>query len=175
MRLSILTFLAVSCLLLTPTAARAQFATRSVGIGGQATTSINNAAQWAITLEGSVYIESGFDVYLRIPVMLTETPVGASTQSGAGQVLGSGGNLGVRYLFLEEQIRPYVGLHLSALVLFTQPLVNGFAGLGATVGTDFFVTDFLAIGVRGTYDIFIDLNKPPRHNFGAGLNVTTFF
>ena len=174
MRLSILTFVAVSGLLLAPDA-QAQYANRSLGIGAQATTSINNAAQWALTIEGSVYLDSGFELFLRIPVMITHSPVGAATPSGSGQVFGTGGSLGARYLFLQEQIRPWIGLQLSTLVLFTQPLVTYYFGPGATLGTDFFVTDFLSIGVRGTYDMFIDLNRPLRHNLGAGLNVTTVF
>lgn len=174
MRLSILTFAAVSSLLLAPEA-RAQYASRSLGIGAQATTSINNSPQWAVTLEGSVYIDSGFDVYLLVPLMITESPTGAATASGRGQVFGSGGSLGVRYLFLEERIRPYVGLQISGLVLFTQPLVNYFFGPGATAGADFFVSDFLSVGIRGSYDMFVELNHPLRHNLGAGLNVTTNF
>lgn len=173
MRLSILTFAAVSGLLASD--AHAQYANRSLGVGAQATTSINNGAQWAVTLEGSVYIDSGFDVFLRIPLMITDTPTGAATASGSGQVFGTGGSLGVRYLILEEQIRPYVGIQVSTLVLFTQPLVNYYFGPGATAGCDFFLTDFLSIGLRGSYDMFIDLNRPLRHNFGAGLNVAALF
>ena len=174
MRLSILTFIAVSGLMLASDA-NAQYANHSFGVGAQATTSINNAPLWAVTLEGSMYIESGFDVFLRVPLLITNTPTGAATLSGSGQVFGTGGSLGVRYLFLEEHIRPYVGIQLSGLVLFTQPLVDYYFGPGATVGTDFFVTDFLSIGVRGSYDMFIELNKPLRHNLGAGLAVTTVF
>ena len=174
MRLSILTFTAVSGLALAPDA-HAQYGNRSLGIGAEATTSINNDPQWALTLEGSLYIESGFDVYLRIPVMITNVATGADTRSGRGQVFGTGGTLGVRYFFLEEHIRPYVGLQLSGLVLLTVPLVDYYVGPGATAGIDFHVTDFLSIGVRANYDMFIALNRPLRHNLGAGLNVSTNF
>jgi len=141
----------------------------------QATTSIRNAPQWAITLEASRYIESGFEVYLRIPFMITRTPTGADTSSGSGDVFGIGGNLGVRYLFLEETIRPWVGVHLATTVLFTQPNATPSAGIGTTVGIDFFLNDFLSIGARGSYDLFYELNKDARHNFSAGLSLATIF
>ena len=174
MRLSILTFAAVSGLLLAPNA-HAQYGNRSLGIGAEATTSINNAAQWALTLEGSLYIESGFDIFLRVPVMITNVSIGADTISGRGQVFGTGGSLGVRYFFLEERVRPYVGVQVSGLVLFTVPLVDYYLGPGATAGADFFLTNFLSIGVRGSYDMFVALNRPLRHNLGAALSVTTNF
>jgi outer membrane protein len=170
MRLSILTSVAVAGLVLAPDA-HAQYANRSFGVG----LSVNNAIEPALTLEGSVYIESGFDIYLRIPLTILSTPSGAATVSGSGQVYGTGASLGVRYLFLEERIRPYVGLQISTQVLFTQPLVDYYFGPGATVGCDFFVTDFLSLGVRGSYDMFVDLNRPLRHNFSGGISVTTIF
>jgi outer membrane protein len=174
MRLSILTFVAVSQLCFAPDAT-AQYANRSLGVGAQATTSIDHAPQWAVTLEGSAYIESGFDLFLRVPLLITNTPVGAATPSGGGQVFGTGGSLGIRFLFLEERIRPFVGIQLSGLVLFTQPVVDYSVGPGASVGTDFFVSQAVSIGLRASYDLLIELNKPLRHNFGAGLNVAAIF
>ncbi len=172
MRLSILT---ITTALLLSNAAHAQYANRSLGIGAQATTSIKNNALFAVTLEASLYIESGFDVFLRVPLSITDTSTGAGTASGRGQIFATGGSLGIRYLFLEESIRPYVGIQFSGLVFLTQPKVDYYVGPGATVGLDFFVTDWLSIGARGTYDLFVMLNKSPRNNFGAGLNVATVF
>ena len=96
--------------LLVAGSAHAQFANRSLGGGlgfvkllGGSSLGGSTGVDFAIplTLEGSLYIDSGFDIYLRIPVMLTESPTGAATASGRGQVYGSGGSLGVRYLLLE--------------------------------------------------------------------------
>ena len=54
----------------------------------------------------------------------------------------------VRYLFLQERIRPYLGIQLSSLVLITRPEVQYFFGPGAMGGVDFYFTDFLSLGVR---------------------------
>src|SRR4051812_28347235 len=131
MRLSVFTFAVVVCLVVAPDA-QAQYANRSLGVGVQATASINNNALWGLTLDGSLYIENGFEVFLRVPILIADTATGAGTPSGRGQIFGTGGSLGVRYLFLEEHVRPYVGLQLSGLVLFTQPDPNVSFGPGAT-------------------------------------------
>ena len=54
-----------------------------------------------------------------------------------GEGRGTGGHAGVRYLFMEESVRPYAALHLSVLVLFTQPAALAFVGPGATFGVRF--------------------------------------
>ena len=161
--------------------AQAQFANRSLGgglgamkfIGGAGKSGVDFAAP--LTLEGTLYIESGFDVYARIPLMIVSVVTGADTVSGRGLIFGTGGHLGVRYLFLEETIRPYVGLELAGFVLITKPEVGVLVGPGVCAGLDFFVADTVSIGARANFDLFLQLNDNPHPAFGGVLNVAAYF
>lgn len=161
--------------------AHAQFANRSLGggvsfiklFGGGKGTGVDFAVP--LTLEGSLYIESGFDIYAHIPVMLVNVTTGADTPSGRGLVFGSGGHLGVRYLFSEETLRPYVGIELAGFVLLLKNAPVVFIGPGATVGLDYFVSDTITIGARGFFDLFIELNVDPRPAVGGGIAAAAYF
>ena len=157
--------------------AHAQFANTSVGVGLNSYRFFYGPEDWApaITLEASRYIESGFEVFLRVPFLLLHSQTGADTPTGAGWIIGGGGQLGARYLFLEEQLRPWVGLELAGLVLNKKPAVEGFGGLGASAGVDYFVAENLSIGARGFCDALFDLNVSPRLSVGLGLSFAAYF
>ena len=60
-----------------------------------------------------------------------------------------GPSAGVKYLLMEESVRPYVGLDLSYLHLFGSPVAPvDFVGLGPNIGVDWFLSDSVSIGVR---------------------------
>ena len=142
---------------------------------------------FAATLEGELYIDSGFQAYLRIPFMLAHQDccVADSTlRNGEGLVIGTGGQLGVRYMFLEEAIRPYVGLHLSGLYFAREgeTYADGSAvtgnfqfGPGVCAGIDFFVAESISLGARAFFDLYIVLNAPVRFAGGGNLVVSTYF
>ncbi len=135
-----------------------------------------------IALEGGMYLDSGFELYLRPQFFITHVGAGVPRSdgtTGGGIVVGGGGQFGVRYLFLEESIRPYVGLHLSVLILGTQPVL-GAPGVGANVGCDFFVTDSVSLGVRVPVDLYLGFNVRGQDivaNVGVGgtIYATTYF
>lgn len=165
--------------------ATASFANRSLGLGlsGFALLGDTRAGiDWGlpITLEGGIYLDNGFEAYLRIPFLLAYQKVGVLADGSGGVVIGTGGNLGLRYLFLQESIRPYVFLEFAGLYYFrpdTGAYANNFfLGPGAGVGVDFFVTDSVSLGARGYTDLFITLN-PTLLTFavGGGINFTTYF
>ncbi len=161
--------------------AQAQFANRALGggvgivkfVGGSGKAGVDFAAP--LTLEGSLYIENGFDLYARVPLMIVQVAVGADTVSGRGLIFGTGGHLGIRYLFLEETVRPYVGIEIAGFVLITKPEVGVLVGPGVTAGLDYFVADTVSIGIRGNFDLFIQLNDPIHPSFGGALSVATYF
>ncbi len=168
--------------------ADAQFANRSLGGGlgfvkilstgcGSSTSCVQLDFAAPLTLEGSLYVENGFDVFLHVPVMIVKVSAGAAgTVTGEGFVFGTGGNLGVRYLFAEESIRPYLGIQLAGIVVLTTPEVGVLVGPGIIAGLDFFVTDTVSIGGRGFFNLFIQgLNVPVRPSFGGGIGVATYF
>jgi outer membrane protein len=171
--------------LLTPTAAGAaggSFANREIGlsVSGFGLLGENNTnLSWGlpISLEAGFYIDSGFTVYLHVPLMVLQQ------KGGYPITLGTGGQLGLKYLFLEESIRPYVFLQLDGLYLFrTEPanLPNFYAGPGIGGGVDFFVAESVSLGLRANADLFIYL-APGGASFavtvslGGGVNVTTYF
>lgn len=164
------------CLLLCPFAAHAQYAPHSLGLGPHLTTVVGSrAVMWGVSIEYSKYLESGFEVFGRVPVLITDVPVGADTESGAGRVFSTGLSLGVRYLFVEDgSVRPWVGLQLGGVVLGTTP-VSWFLGTGLSVGVDWVLSESWSLGARGIYDVFVDLNRPWRHQLGGSLLVSVLF
>lgn len=163
----------IAGLLLSATA-HAQFANRSLGLGLNTYKMFNGNEGLTVplTLEGSLYIDNGFDAYVHVPLMVLNSKADAVNPFW---VFAAGLHVGVRYLILQEQFRPYVGLQLSGLVLVKQPDVEIVAGPGAIAGVDWFVADLWSIGLRASYDLLIELNVPLRHNLGFGLNVATHF
>jgi outer membrane protein len=163
--------------------AHAQFANRSFGggvsfvkfIGGDVASGLNFAG--ALTLEGSLYIDSGFELYAQVPLSVVDVATGADNpgNNGRGQVFGTGGHLGARYLFLEETIRPYVGLEFATFVLITVPDPKVIFGPGLSGGIQWFVADSISIGANANFNVFFELNKPVRPAFGGGLNFGAYF
>lgn len=176
--------LAFGLLAATQAQATASFANRNLGLGVSGFTVIGDPTamgiNWGvpITLEGGLYIENGFEVYLKVPLVFANQRFGVEgTATGEGIVLASGGQFGVRYLFLEESIRPYVAVHIAGLYFIrnTASLNNFFGGPGAAVGVDFFVNDSISLGLRGYADLYITLNRPVNLALGGGLYATTYF
>ncbi|MFT3707191.1 MAG: hypothetical protein QM817_05925 [Archangium sp.] len=165
--------------------ATASFANRNLGLGVSGfavfgdTTAM--AIDWGvpITLEGGLYLESGFELYLKIPLLFARQKFGVTADNGPGIVIASGGQFGARYLFLEESIRPWVGIHLSGIYFVRDAaavqLPNFFIGPGTAVGVDFFVSDSISLGVKGYFDMFVTLNKNPTFAAGGGAYATTYF
>lgn len=174
----LLPFAVVAVVVLASSPARAQFANRQLGLGVGFTKFSNSGLGGLdftvpLTLEGGLYVENGFDLYLRIPLMFVRSVSGVIN-------FGLGGQLGARYLFLEETIRPWVGAHLSFTYLFRGDVgndANAIFGPGINAGCDFFVTDTVSIGPRLFFDLYVALNTPSplRPAFGGVVAVNTYF
>lgn len=161
---------------LMASAAHAQYAPHTLGLGPHVATALGSqSVMWGLSLEFSQYLESGFEFVVRVPVLIADVAVGADTASGAGKVFATGGSMGVRYLFLEGLVRPWVGLQLSGVVLVTTPEVSWFLGAGTTLGLDWVLSESWSIGARGSYDVFVDLNRPWRHQLGGSLVASVLF
>lgn len=128
-----------------------------------------------LLLEYSRYLESGFDFYARVPVLLTHTPAGADTPSGSGWVVSTGLSLGVRYLFLEEQVRPWLGLHAASTLLGTTPSLSWYVGPGTSAGLDVVLSESFVVGARVTWDVFIVLNGPWRQQLQGALTLSVLW
>ena len=159
-----------------PGLAQAQYAPQTLGLGPHVTfVPGSQAVMWGVAIEFSRYLESGFEFFSRVPLLIAQTPVGADTIDGSGRVFATGASLGVRYLFVEGSLRPWVGLQVGGVVLITQPAPRWFLGTGATLGLDWVLTESWSVGARAIYDVFIDLNRPWRHQLGGSLIVSVLF
>lgn len=171
----------------TEALASASFANRNLGLGvsgfGIVGDSTSVGIDWGvpITLEGGFYIESGFEVFLRIPLMFAYQKFGVTASDGPGIVIASGGQFGLKYMFLEESIRPYATVHVAGLYFIRDEKLNNgrlnnfFAGPGIGTGIDFFVGESVSIGARAYVDMYVTLNKPVSFAIGAGAGATTYF
>ena len=172
------------------TAAHAQFANRSVGISpaffglfGPRACADCAEVNWMIplTLDASFYAENGFDIYAHAPVAITSI----KWRDSAGNfkpdyiTFGWGLQVGARYLFSEETIRPWVGLQLSALFILRDPAPVMFqAGPGVAAGIDFFVSDTFSIGPRAFFDFFVtfyDGSVYTRFLAGGAVSFSVYF
>ena len=166
----------IFAVLLASTLAQAQYAPHSLSAGPQVSGVVGTGqVMGGISLEGSQYLENSFEFFGRVPLLIAQTPVGADTPTGAGRVFSTGGSLGVRYLLVEGMVRPWVALQLSGVVLLTQPEAIWFLGAGTTLGIDWVLSESWSVGARGIYDVFVDLNRPWRHQLGLTLTVSVLF
>ena len=162
--------LLISAVLLSAAVSRAEFSNHSLGLGPQVTwVEPARSVMWGLSLEYSKYLESSFEVFGRVPILIAEPPGGEGLR-----VFGTGASLGVRYLFIEGTVQPWVGLQLTGVVLIGEP-VSWFLGPGATLGLDWVLTESWAVGARFAYDAFIRLNDPWRHQLGGTLTVSVLF
>ncbi|MFY0574350.1 outer membrane beta-barrel protein [Cystobacter fuscus] len=153
---SLLLSLALLAALFAAAPAHAQFANRSLGLSA-GYMNFNNTQSLSETFfigfDASLYIESGFEVVSLTKLTFPYDPI--SDQ----RVVGIAPSLGVRYLFLEESIRPYLGADLSYLHVFKPAGDSNYVGLGPNAGLDFFVADSISLGVRAQYNFYLALNE----------------
>jgi hypothetical protein len=188
MRKTVALLLALSVFSFAPSAlASASFANKNLGLGIGYTKFLGDLASvsgiltdWAVplTLNGGFYIESGFEAYLRIGAlfMFQKTGLGADG-TGSGVLVGLGGQFGARKLFLEENIRPYVGIHFAGFGAAKEGQPVAFLpGVGTTGGVDFFVGESISLGVQVTADVYLSLVPVvARVSIGGGGVFTTYF
>lgn len=158
--------------LLLGSEASAQFANRSIGVGvGYMSLNFDNVYDRSIPagLEGSLYIENGFDLTARAYAMFLNSPVDGR------QFIGVFGAAGVRYLFSEESVRPYVGADIGYFQTFgTETPVNR-VGLSPSGGLDYFVADTVSIGARGQFTLYVMLNQRVATSLGLHLSAAAWF
>jgi outer membrane protein len=165
------------CALLLAGPARAQFANKSLGLQ-VGFLSLNGATGEELDfgipvgLTGSIYIENGFDVVAHVGIMVVHDKV-----LNQNVLALDGPALGIRYLFLEESIRPFAGVDLSFLNIFgsgNNQQNTAFAGLGPNAGVEFFVSDSISIGLVARFNLYVSLNEV-WESFGANAQVSAYF
>lgn len=153
--------------------AKAQFANKSIGLGvGYMGLNFENVVDRGIPvgLEGSLYIENGFDLVAHAYAMLLNSPVYNQ------QYVGVYGAAGVRYLFSEETFRPYAGLDLGYFQTFgLGDSTIQRVGLGPNVGFEYFFQDTWSVGARGQFTAYWLLNHPVNTSLGLHASISTWF
>jgi len=153
---SFLPALALTAALLAVTPAHAQFANHSLGLSA-GYMNFNNTASLSSTVfigfDASLYIEGGFEVVSLTKLSFPKDPITGR------RVVGLAPSLGVRYLLLEETIRPYIGADLSYLHVFKESGESNFVGIGPNAGLEIFVTDSVSLGARAQFNAYLSLNE----------------
>lgn len=153
--------------------AHAQFSNRSLGLS-LGYMDFNRTAGLDRTpflgLDASLYVENGFEV-VSLSKLMFPTDTYASPKK---RVVGLAPSLGVRYLLLEESIRPYIGADISYLIVFKDSISN-FVGIGPNAGVDFFVTDSVSLGLRVQYNFYIALNEDTQKSLTGSLGAAAYF
>ncbi len=176
--------LALTTFLFAPRAfAAASYANFSLGIGaGFTRLQWDQPIAWAIpfTLEAGYYIDNGFELYLRTPFAVGYATTGIPLpggQLGAGPVIGFGGSFGVRYLFSQEDLRPWAGLHFSGIGFLYPNSPPIMVGPGVNVGLEYFVSESIAVGARAFFDFLMQVNGVFQiaPSFGGGIYAVTYF
>jgi outer membrane protein len=119
--------------------------------------------------DASLYIESGFEA-----VSLTKLTFPKDPATGK-RVIGLAPSLGLRYLFLEESLRPFAGTDISYLLVFRENSTGQYVGLGPNVGFEYFVGDSVSIGLRGQYNFYIALNEKTQTSLTFGATGAAYF
>ncbi|MBF5044882.1 hypothetical protein FGE12_20955 [Aggregicoccus sp. 17bor-14] len=120
-------------------------------------------------LEGSYYLDAGFEL-----VSLTKLTLPREHVTGK-RVVGVAPSLGLRYLFSEETVRPYVGADLSYLMVFAPAQTLQYGGVGPNVGLDLFVGESTSVGARAQYNFYLRLNEPLQTSLTFSLGMATWF
>ncbi|WP_342380868.1 outer membrane beta-barrel protein [Myxococcus stipitatus] len=153
--------------------AQAQFANRSLGLSlgymdFNNTNGLDNA--FFVGIDASLYIENGFEVVSYSKIAFPRD----NTSNEKKRVVGLAPSLGLRYLLMEESIRPYVGADLSYLIVFKSATSN-FVGIGPNAGLDFFLSDSVSAGLRAQYNIYIALNEKTQNSVTVSAGMAAYF
>lgn len=164
---SFLPALGISVALFVGAPAQAQFDDRGIGLS-VGYMNVGSSGIGFLGFDASLYIESGFEV-----VSLTKLLFQRESLSGT-RVVGLAPSLGVRYLFMEDTVRPYVGADLSYLHVF-QPQAPSFFGLGPNAGLEFFVSDSVSLGARAQFNVYLSLEESVRTSLIASAGSSVYF
>jgi len=154
-------------LLVMAGAAHAQFANRSIGFSGGYIRLNDNIINQGIPLGlmGTYYLEDGLELTLRVHGLIVTVAVANNIQAFAAS-----GGFGVRYLFLQEQFRPYVGAEISYFQLLGGgggDLLN-YVGASPAAGFDFMLGPQFSLGPRAQVNLYWMINR----NLNAAWEVT---
>lgn len=155
--------------------AQAQFANRAITFGvGYLDMDETAGFDWAmpLTLGWNGYIDNGFEYSFNVAGMLLSI-------HNNGQVTGALVGSGFRYLLMEEELRPFVGLDLNYLHIFFSDVgiaaSANYIGLGPSAGVDYFVAPTVSVGLKAQFSVYWWLNQTVQTTKGLYLQVGAWF
>lgn len=156
------------------TPAHAQYANHSIGFSvGYLKVNDNAGLDWAIPfgITYTAYIDGGLDAVVHAQGAITQEPF--STR----QDFAIFPSIGLRYRLMSEAFRPYVGLDLVYLHVFSDTLADltNWVGLGPNVGFEYFPADSWSIGLRGQFNAYWWLSKSIDTGFGVTAEVNFYY
>lgn len=142
-------------LLMGAGAAHAQFANRSIGFSGGYIRLNDNILNQAIPvgLLGTLYLEDGLELTARVHGLIVTLALTGT------QAFAASGGLGVRYLFLQETFRPYLGIELSYFQAFFENGGLNYVGASPAVGFDVMFGPQFSFGPRAQVNVYWMLNR----------------
>ncbi|HEY8210107.1 MAG TPA: hypothetical protein VIG99_21625 [Myxococcaceae bacterium] len=162
------------CAMLCGGAAHAQFANRSIGFSAgyiQLNDNILNRG-FPFGLMGTYYLEDGLELTLRVHGLIVTVAVANNVQAFAAS-----GGFGVRYLFLQEQFRPYVGAEISYFQLIGGgggDLLN-YVGASPAAGFDVMLGPQFSLGPRAQVNLYWMINRNLNTAWEVTVEAAAYF
>jgi outer membrane protein len=165
--------LAFAVALCAASPARAQYANHSIGFeaGYMVFDSDIGAGDGPdVGVEATVYLDNGFELYFRTLIGLHKD------QAADKNAIGAFPAVGVRYLFSDESLRPYVGVTASYLHFFGGDTLPGsLFAVSPNLGLEYFFEANTALGLQAEYHRVLALNGPSGNAFAAVARIAWGF
>jgi len=146
-------------------AAQAQFTNHSIGFEAGyliIDRSVGAGSGPDFGVNATLYIESGFDLYCRLIFGIHE-----DLGPGEKKAVGFFPALGVRYLFSEDMLRPYVGLNLAFMHFFGSDYLPGaLFSANPNLGLEYYFDSNLSVGLQAEYHRILVLNSTASSQSG---------
>jgi outer membrane protein len=154
--------------------ARAQFANHSIGFEAGylfIESGVQAGSGPDIGLEATLYLDAGFELYLRTLVGLHKDSAVDPSQTAVGIFPA----MGVRYLFSEESLRPYLGVSVSYMHFFGDGLPGSLFAVSPNAGIEYFFEANTALGLQAEYHRILALNDPGGNAFAVVARISWGF
>lgn len=154
--------------------ARAQFANHSIGFEAgylfmDSQVQVGSGPDLGVV--GTLYLDGGFELYLRVLAGIHENLAVWPRK----QAVGLFPALGVRYLFTEESLRPYLGLSVSFMHFFGDNLPTALFGVSPNAGLEYYFEANTAVGLQAEYHRILALNEPGGNAFAVIAKISWGF
>lgn len=154
--------------------ARAQYANHSIGFEAGylfVDPLIQVGSGPDLGIEGTIYLDNGFELYLRVVAGIHDDLAVFPVQKAIGIFPA----LGVRYLFTQEALRPYLGLSVSFMHFFGDNLPSALFGVSPNAGLEYFFQANTAVGLQAEYHRILALNEPSGNAFAVLAKISWGF